>query len=104
MDGLEFGKQGAACTLKNGQKTHRSRNKFTLRCAYSHTAVEMKMDCGAFFDVFLLKFVTCLHTNSHSNDGRPTGRPYKGLLGMRHVGTTRGASMMMVGFYSHRVS
>jgi hypothetical protein len=34
------------------QKTHRSRNKFTLRCDYRRTVDEINFDCGAFFTRF----------------------------------------------------
>ena len=37
---------------KKRQKTHRSRNKFALRCGYRRTVDEKNFDCGAFFDEF----------------------------------------------------
>ena len=40
-------------TKKLPQKTHRGVNKFALRYAYSHTAVQIYFDCGANFEVFL---------------------------------------------------
>jgi hypothetical protein len=38
------------------KKTHRSANKFRPQCAYSSTAVQLNLDCGAnFAPVFHLK-------------------------------------------------
>ncbi len=37
------------------QKMHCGANLFTLRCAYSHTAVQIFFDCGATFSDFLFK-------------------------------------------------
>ena len=39
-------------TQKLPQKTHCGVNKFALRYAYSHTAVQIYFDCGANFAVF----------------------------------------------------
>ena len=41
---------------ENRQKTHRSRNKFALRCGYRRTAVEIYLHRSAIFAIFFRTF------------------------------------------------